>query len=113
MKRGGSNHYGTTSLSRGCPRQMTTHGHPALTESESEVAQPCPTLCDPTDCSLPRPFVHGICQARVLEWGAIYGKRPQMMIQVTVYHVLARCQTLASQAFSLILTALLRSKQNS
>ena len=31
----------------------------------------CPTLCDPMDCSLPGPSVHGIFQARVLEWGAI------------------------------------------
>ena len=40
-------------------------------ESESEVAQLCPTLSDPTDCSLPGSSVHGIFQARVLEWGAI------------------------------------------
>ena len=37
----------------------------------SEVAQSCPTLCDPVDCSLPGSSVHGILQARVLEWGAI------------------------------------------
>ena len=41
------------------------------TESESEVAQSCPTLCDPMDCSLPGFSVHGIFQARVLEWVAI------------------------------------------
>ena len=40
-------------------------------ESESEVAQSCPTLCDPTDCSLPGFSIHGIFQARVLEWIAI------------------------------------------
>ena len=40
-------------------------------ESESEVSQSCPTLCDPTDCSLPGFSVHGIFQARVLEWVAI------------------------------------------
>ena len=38
---------------------------------ESKVAQLCPTLCDPVDCSLPGSSVHGIFQARVLEWGAI------------------------------------------
>ena len=38
---------------------------------ESEVAQSCPTLSDPMDCSLPGSSVHGIFQARVLEWGAI------------------------------------------
>ena len=40
-------------------------------ESESEVAQSCPTLSNPMDCSLPGSSVHGIFQARVLEWGAI------------------------------------------
>ena len=42
-----------------------------LQESESEAAQSCPTLSDPTDCSLPGSSIHGIFQARVLEWGAI------------------------------------------
>ena len=40
-------------------------------KSESEVTQLCPTLCDPMDCSPPGSSVHGIFQARVLEWGAI------------------------------------------
>ena len=40
-------------------------------KSESEVAQSCPTLSDPVDCSLPGSSVHGIFQARVLEWGAM------------------------------------------
>ena len=40
-------------------------------KSESEVAQSVPTLSDPMDCSLPGSSVHGILQARVLEWGAI------------------------------------------
>ena len=40
-------------------------------KSESEVTQSCPTLNDPMDCSLPGSSVHGIFQARVLEWGAI------------------------------------------
>ena len=40
-------------------------------KSESEVAQSCPTLSDPMEYSLPGSFVHGIFQARVLEWGAI------------------------------------------
>ena len=38
---------------------------------ESEVAQSCPTLCDPLDCSPPGSSVHGILQARILEWAAI------------------------------------------
>ena len=49
----------------GLPFPSPTH------ESESEVAQSCPTLCDPMDCSLPGSSIHGIFQARVLEWVAI------------------------------------------
>ena len=40
-------------------------------ENESEVSQSCPTLSDPMDCSPPGSSIHGIFQARVLEWGAI------------------------------------------
>ena len=40
-------------------------------KSESEVAQSCLTLSDPMDCSLPGSSIHGIFQARLLEWGAI------------------------------------------
>ena len=40
-------------------------------ESESEVAQSCPTLSDPMDRSLPGSSIQGIFQATVLEWGAI------------------------------------------
>ena len=40
-------------------------------KSESEVAQLCPTISNPMDCSLPGSSIHGIFQARVLEWGAI------------------------------------------
>ena len=42
-----------------------------IKESESKVAQSCPTLRDPMDCSLPASSVRGIFQARLLEWGAI------------------------------------------
>ena len=45
--------------------------YPRLSESESEVAQSCPTLCDPMDCSPPGSSVQGIFQARILEWAAI------------------------------------------
>ena len=44
---------------------------PRESESESEVAQSCPTLCDPVDCSLPGSSIHGILQARILEWVTI------------------------------------------
>ena len=40
-------------------------------KSENEVAQSCPTPSNPMDCSLPGSSIHGICQARVLEWGAL------------------------------------------
>ena len=40
-------------------------------KSESEVAQSCPTLSGPMDCSPPGSSVYGISQARVVEWGAI------------------------------------------
>ena len=48
-------------------------------KSESEVAQSCTTLSDPMDCSPPGSSIHGIFQARVLEWGAsiTYMKGPQ------------------------------------
>ena len=55
-----------TSFSHMC--ELNAH---CLVSSESEVTQSWPTLCDPTDCSLPGSSVHGIFQARVLEWIAI------------------------------------------
>ena len=63
-------------LSLGFSRQEHWSGLPFPSpmhevKSESEVAQSCLTLSDPMDCSLPGSSVHGIFQARVLEWGAI------------------------------------------
>ena len=63
-------------LSRDSPGKNTGVGCHFLLQcvkvkSQSEVAQSCPTLCDPMDCSLPGSSVHGVFQARVLEWGAI------------------------------------------
>jgi len=60
--------------SLGFSRQEHWSGLPfpsPMHESESEVIQSCPTLSDPMDCSLPDSSIHGIFQARVLEWGAI------------------------------------------
>ena len=54
-------------------------------KSESEVAESCPTLRDPMDCSLPGSSVLGIFQARVLEWGAIAfspDRRGNVLIQI-------------------------------
>ena len=48
-----------------------------MIESESEVAQSCPTLCNPMDCSLPGSSVHGTLQARILEWVAISFSRDE------------------------------------
>ena len=48
---------------------VITHLEPDILESE--VARSCPTLSDPMDCSPPGSSVHGVFQARVLEWGAI------------------------------------------
>ena len=68
---------------------------PPLLPPQSEVSQSCPTLCDPMDCSLPGSSVHGIFQARVLEWGAISfsrGSRPRNRTQVS--HIAGRCFTI-------------------
>ena len=46
-------------------------GGDVMYESESEVIQSCLTLRDPVDYSLPGSSIHGILQARILEWGAI------------------------------------------
>ena len=58
-------------------------------ESESEVGQLCPTLCDPMDCSLSGSSVHGILQARILEWVAISFSRgsSQPRDQTRVSHI--------------------------
>ena len=51
-------------------------------KSESEVAQLCPTLSDPMDCGPPGSSVHGIFQARILEWIAIAFCRQPLQIHV-------------------------------
>ena len=54
-------------------------------KSESEVTQSCPTLSDPMDCGPPGSSVHGIFQARVLEWGAIvFSKEPEIKLPTSV-----------------------------
>ena len=59
----------------------------------SQIAQSCPTLCDPMDCSLPGFSIHGILQARILEWIAISFSRrsswPRDWTQVS--HLVGRC----------------------
>ena len=60
-------------------------------KSESEVAQSCLTLSDPMDCSLPGSSIHGIFQARVLEWDAIafslLGKNLILFIGAVAYGI--------------------------
>ena len=64
---------------------------------ESEVTQSCPTPSDPMDCSLPGSCVHGIFQARVLEWGAIAFSASPIYIYICIYQfnsVAQSCPTL-------------------
>ena len=63
-----------------------------IEKKESEVTQSCPTLCDPMDCSLPDSSVHGIFQARILEWVAISFSRgsSQPRDRTRVSHIVDR-----------------------
>ena len=72
------------------PRRLHSHAIPAihtlgklgqvytLPTAAAKSLQSCPTLCDPIDGSLPGPSIHGIFQARVLEWVAIAFSRPPL-----------------------------------
>ena len=67
-------HQAPPSLGFSRPEHWSGLPFPSLmheSERQSEVAQSCPTLSDPMDCSLPGSTIHGSFQARVLEWGAI------------------------------------------
>ena len=57
-------------------------------KSESEVAQSCPTLSGPMDCSLPGSSVRGIFQARVLEWGVIAFSALHLLVTFNNFHFL-------------------------
>ena len=58
-------------------------------ESESEIAQSCPTLSDPTDCSPPGSSIHGIFQARVLEWVAVvFSKDRYRYIDINMMYII-------------------------
>ena len=73
--------------SLGFSRQEHWSGLPLpspMHESETEVAQSCPTFRDPTDCSLPGSSVHGIFQARVLEWVAVAFSWASNKVQVKI-----------------------------
>ena len=67
-----------------------------LKENENEGAQSCPTLCNPMDCSLPSFSVHGVFQAKILEWVAISFSRgsSQSRDGTQVSGIVGRCFTL-------------------
>ena len=78
-------------------------------KSESEVAQSCPTLSDLMDCSLPGSSVHGIFQARVLEWVAIafsdqaskplsVGNYQSLVLTFSVFYLEPHCPSLKSSS---------------
>ena len=72
---------------KGLVLKLQSFGHRMWKWSESEVALPCLTLWDPVDCSLPGSSIHGIFQARILEWDAISfsrrSSRPRDQTQVS------------------------------
>ena len=81
----------------------------------SEVAQSCPTLCNPMDYSLPCSSVYGIFQARVLEWVAIFFSRgsPQPRDQTLVSHTAGRCLTVqTTRKAHIFIECLLCAKQH-
>ena len=65
-------------------------------KSESEVAQSCPTLSDPTDYSLPGSSVHEIFQARVLEQGAVAFSAASILLSYSFAHMLFLTSSLLS-----------------
>ena len=77
-------------------------------KSESEVARSCPTLSNPMDCSLPGSSIHGIFQARVLEWGAIAFSELQASVSILEPLHLAPVGTLLLNVCGLKITTLLR-----
>ena len=59
-------------------------------KSESEVTQSCLTLSDPMDCSPPGSSVHGILQARVVEWGAIAFSKRKLHVSINSFMALPK-----------------------
>ena len=73
-------------------------------KSESEVAQSCLTLCDPMDCSPPGSSIHGIFQARVLEWDAIaFSDFTANHYEIIIYLVFPELEPLFLDSLSLCL----------
>ena len=84
------------SIAVSCLLSTIAHFKRCVHVRESEVAQSCSTLCDPMDCSLPWSSVHGIFQARVLEWVAISFSRgsSQPRDRTWVSCIAVRCFTI-------------------
>ena len=80
----------------GLAKNMVTFSTGIKVKSESEVAQSCQTLCDPMDWGLPGFFVHGIFQARILDWVAIsFSRRSSWPREWTrVSCIVGRCFTI-------------------
>ena len=77
---------------------------------ESEVAQPCPTLSDPMDCSLPGSSIHEIFQTRVLEWVAIFFSNVKLSKYSTITFLLVYTKAKDSRSRYLLLLQLKSSK---
>ena len=74
-------------------------------KSQSEVSQSCPTLSDPVDYSLPGSSVHGIFQARVLEWGAIaFSDEQPKLVQKEVYVSTSRIVTESTSSLFIVVS---------
>ena len=77
-----------------------------LIQWTSEVAQSCPTLCDPVDCSPTGSSVHGILQARILEWVEISFSRGSSWARdrTRVSHTVGRCFTFRATREALVIS---------
>ena len=86
------------------PKYLLKAPFSIIIESESEVAQSCPTLCDPVDCSPPGSSVHGILQARILEWiGISFSRGSSQLRDLTQVSCIAgRCFILWATIFILV-----------
>ena len=92
---GGAEKWLQHKLARACPCRDKVLSRTRLAHQRilSEVAQSCPTLCNPMDCNLPGSSIHGIFQARVLEWVPISFSRgsSRPRDQTHVSHIAGRC----------------------
>ena len=70
------------------PHGVATAAATAAVFITSMIAQACPTLCDPMNCSLPGSSIHGILQARILEWVALLSSMSSSYIDCKVFYFL-------------------------